>query len=285
MNRAGSIDYAGARLWARFGARPDENAWRRIEPVREFAALIDAARGTALQPWLQGIAAHTSAHEIEALLRARWQALVAEIADWMPEAWQPAILWCATLPYLPILLHLARRGAPLPWMRDDPLLRDLCVDDRGAARAALAAGRWAPLAAAWATPDALPAAWRAEWWRRMPPHPGGDPRLIVALARTLTTHLAENAGASIREGWALRRALQARLAVHFRRAILDPAAAFVFLAIAALDFERLRGELLRRVAFPGLPLAAMSATGRPERESVPLGGMARSAQGAPLEPR
>jgi len=29
----------------------------------------------------------------------------------------------------------------------------------------------------------------------------------------------------------------------------------------------------------------MSATGRPERESVPLGGMARSAQGAPMEPR
>ena len=61
---------------------------------------------------------------------------------------------------------------------------------------------------------------------------------------------------SIREGWALRRALQARLAAHFRRVMVHPAAPFVFLGLVALDFERLRGELLRRVAFPGLPLAA-----------------------------
>jgi len=41
-----------------------------------------------------------------------------------------------------------------------------------------------------------------------------------------------------------------------RRAMLDPAAAFAYLALIALDLERLRGELLRRAAFPGLPLVA-----------------------------
>jgi hypothetical protein len=30
----------------------------------------------------------------------------------------------------------------------------------------------------------------------------------------------------------------------------------VFIALAALDLERFRGELLRRAAFPGLPLAS-----------------------------
>jgi len=38
--------------------------------------------------------------------------------------------------------------------------------------------------------------------------------------------------------------------------MLDPAAAFIFLALAALDLERLRGELARRAAFPRLPLLA-----------------------------
>jgi hypothetical protein len=256
MNRAGSLDYAYARLCARFGARPDDYAWERIEPVRDFPALLEAARATPLQHWLQGIGAHSGAHEIEATLRSRWDALVAEVADWMPEAWQPAIYWCSSLPYLPILLHLARREAPLPWMHNDPLLRDLCGNDAAVARAALAAGPWAPLARAWPTPDALPAAWRTEWLRRMPRRGGGDPRVLEGLMRTLTAHLAANATASVREGWALRRALQARLATHFRRALVDPAAAFIFLAVSVLDVERLRGELLRRVAFPGVPLAA-----------------------------
>ena len=58
------------------------------------------------------------------------------------------------------------------------------------------------------------------------------------------------------DGSALRHALHARLSRLFRHATLDPAAAFIFLAISALDFERLRGEILRRVAFPRLPLAA-----------------------------
>jgi hypothetical protein len=274
---AGSIEYASARLAARFGARPDDRAWQRIEPVREFAALVEAARGTVLQPWLQGIAAHSSAHEIEAQLRARWQAQVVEVAGWMPERWQRAILWCAVLPYLPILLHLARREAPLPWMRGDARLADLCVGGYDTARAALAAGPWGPLASAWPTPDALPGAWRAEWQRRMPQHPAGDPRLLAALARTLTAHLAGSSGAPGREGRVSRRALQARLAVLFRRALLDPAAAFVFLALVALDLERLRGELLRRVAFPGLPLAGTSgAAGRVDPASAARGGRPKS---------
>jgi len=38
--------------------------------------------------------------------------------------------------------------------------------------------------------------------------------------------------------------------------MLTPAAAFIFIALSALDCERLRGELLRRVVFPRLPLAS-----------------------------
>jgi hypothetical protein len=49
-----------------------------------------------------------------------------------------------------------------------------------------------------------------------------------------------------------RRALSSRLIALYRRAMLDPAAVFIFLALSALDIERLRGELVRRAIFPGL---------------------------------
>jgi hypothetical protein len=57
------------------------------------------------------------------------------------------------------------------------------------------------------------------------------------------------------DGTALRRALKPKLATLFRYAIATPAATFVFLALTLLDGERLRGELIRRAAFPRVPLA------------------------------
>ena len=39
------------------------------------------------------------------------------------------------------------------------------------------------------------------------------------------------------------------------RAALTPAVAFAYLALAALEYERVRGELLRRCVFPAQPLA------------------------------
>ncbi len=77
-----------------------------------------------------------------------------------------------------------------------------------------------------------------------------------ATGRALDAHLAAFHDRTVRDGWPLRRTLQARLTLLFRRAMIDPAAAFIFLALAALDLERLRGEILRRVIFPGMPLAA-----------------------------
>ena len=57
----------------------------------------------------------------------------------------------------------------------------------------------------------------------------------------------------------LDRTLQARLAPWLRRAAAEPAAAFVHLALCALDLERLRGELLRRALFPQISLAVAEA--------------------------
>jgi len=253
---AGSLEYAQARLSARYGERPDELAWRRVEHVRTFPALLDAARTSALRGWLPGIAPISTPHAIEQALRGHWRDLVAEIASWMPDDWHDAVLWCAALVDLPVLQHLARGGAALPWMRDDAVYRELCERESAGFGTAPTGGPLMPLAAAWSDPDRIGGLWLAEWRRRMPEGEGDDDATRNAVGRALAAHLAALRDPSLRTGTALRRALQTRLEVLFRRAMLDPAAAFAFIALTAIDLERFRGELLRRAAFPGLPLLA-----------------------------
>jgi hypothetical protein len=250
-----SLEYAQARLQARHGERPDEAAWRRIEPIRDWPALLEAARSLPFRPWVTGLTAESSIHEIEATLRARGRTLVTEVASWMPREWQPAVLWCRVLGDLPALHYLWLGGTPPAWMRADPVYRDLCQQEPEARRAALSAGSLAPFAGTWDQPGKLLANWRTEWWRRCPHGFGTDGTLVEEVARALSIHAAQFAEAAPAGAWSLRRALHARLIALFRRAALDPAAAFAFLAVAAIDQERLRGELIRRVLFPGRRLA------------------------------
>ena len=92
MIAAGSLEYAHARLSARYGERPDELAWRRIEHVRELPALLDAARASALAP-LDRAASRRAARRTRSSARcaATGASLVAEVAGWMPEDWQAAV--------------------------------------------------------------------------------------------------------------------------------------------------------------------------------------------------
>lgn len=250
MIECGSLEYAQARLQARHGQRADDIAWQRLETTREFAALLDAARSSPLRAWVVGLTPRSGAHEIEAVLRRHWRAVVAETVGWMPPAWQPALAWCALLPLLPALQHLARGGAPMPWMHDDPLLRAVCAAAPAARGAALAAIGAAALAPAWAAPATLGDAWQAEWQRRLPRPLQGSDDSLHTVATLLQTHAGAFAAAPAGSGTLLRRALQARLAPWVRRAAAEPAAAFVHLALCALDLERLRGELLLRALFP-----------------------------------
>ena len=49
--------------------------------------------------------------------------------------------------------------------------------------------------------------------------------------------------------WPLRRDLRERLRLGFHRLPLQPAAAFYYLALLALDLERLRAALMERALF------------------------------------
>jgi hypothetical protein len=247
------LEYAQARLCARNGERPSEADWQHFEVVRELRGALDAARATRLRHWTTGIAPQDSAHQIEATLRRQWRGLVAEVTGWMPVEWHSAVAWCGALAELPVLQYLARGGVPLTWMRDDPVYRHLCTGER--AGRPPASGPLAPLVAAWAEPERFPAVWRAEWILRLPRATLSAAPQLQRLVAVLEHHFDIFAESAPSEGWALRRALQLRLASLFRRAVLDPAAAFVFLALSALDVERLRGELVRRAAFPRAPLA------------------------------
>ncbi len=252
MTREGDLAYAWARICARLGERPDEVAWRSIELIRELPALLEAARQPAFRRWLDGMTADAGPHAIEALLLAQWRALTREVASWMPVAWQPAVEWTAVLPDLPVLQYLARNGEVLPWMREDPVYRELSGMHAGPA----ALARIAPLAATWSDPDGMLHAWREEWARRIPRGAFIDTELLDTLVRVLSAHRAALAPAWFATGATHRRGLAAVLLVRMRRATLSPAAAFIFLALCALDLERLRGELLRRALFPKFILAA-----------------------------
>ncbi len=250
MIECGSLEFAQARLQSRHGQRPGEAAWQRLEMTREFAALLDVARSSPLRPWLVGITTPGTSHQIEAVLRAHWRALVAEVAAWMPIAWQAALAWCAVLPDLPVLQDLARGDEPAAWMLDDPDYRALCVVPPTERAAAVAAGKFGALAGAWSAPRSLARAWYAEWERLLPQRPGRSDNSLSQVVAALREHGAAFAAAPAGQGWLLRRSLQARLSLLLRRATLEPAAAFIHVALCALDFERLRGELLGRALFP-----------------------------------
>ena len=153
------------------------------------------------------------------------------------------------LPDLPALQHLARGGAVTLDQFDDAEWQALANAAPAERRAVVAVSRWAALAAAWAVPATLGPAWLDEWRRRTPAQRGDDAAGWRVLTNTLQAHAEAFAEAPAGTGDALRQDLRRRLHLLMRRTTLQPALAFVHLALCALDLERLRGELLRRALF------------------------------------
>ncbi len=251
MIDAGSLEYAHARLGARYGTRADELVWRRLAMIRDLGAFLDAARTSALGAWVTAIRPDSNVHAIELALRAHWRERIAAIAAWMPPEWRPAIEWCGLWPDLPVLQHLARGGVAPSWLRDDPLAAAL----RDGRPAGHDAGAATLLTAGKAAPERMATLWHEAWLQRLPVQ-GSAPSLLTEFAGVMKAHAIRFRDPLQTDGWALRRALHARLAQLFRRATLDPTAAFIFLALSALEGERLRGELVRRAVFPDMQLAS-----------------------------
>ena len=216
------MEYAQARLQARYGAHPVEAQWRQLGVHRDFAAYLAAARAMPFANWLAGIEDSAGPHEIERALRRLWRSSVAEVARWMPAEWNPAARWVATLIDLPAFAHRERGGA---------LPKGIELDHR---LAALADGK------------ANLEQWQAHWVRLWPEGRETDRAELKQLADRLRRHLADFAQRDAAAAWETRRALRTRMVYAFRRSALQPVAALLFLLLLALDLERLRADLMLR---------------------------------------
>jgi hypothetical protein len=238
---AGSLELAHARIGARWGARTSEALWQRLELTRELAPMLELARDGGLAHWLHDLTAQADLPRIESALRQRWQEQVDEVAGWMPAAWQPSIGWCARLPALPAAQQWAR-GETLPAGVAQEL--GLETGDKAAPRGPT----WRLLLdGARAEPSRILELWLAQWQRLLPQEPARaaiDERLVPLLQR----HARAFAGAA--DGWAQRRALGQALATLRRRHLLEPLEVFAYLALQALELERVRAEIVSRRAFP-----------------------------------
>jgi len=249
----GSLEYTHARIGARWGARPDAAAWRRIEIARDLPAMLDLARRGALACWLHGVAADGSLRAIEAAFRRRWRDAVTEIAAWMAPEWREAIDWCAHLADLAAVQHWARGDVPqAAWLADDDILRDLdaTADAAPPTRSSALDTAWRALVRdARREPAAVASRWLDAWLALLPKGAGGRTieRTLVPL---LHRHAQAFAAPQSIDGWGQRRALQARLVALWRRHPVEPVAVFAHLALQAIEFERLRAEVIGRAAFP-----------------------------------
>lgn len=234
LRSEGAIEFAQARLGARFGMLPDDIAWARIANVREPAMLLDTIRSTALARLIRGIAPAHDVHEVEAALRAAWRDEVRQVAAWMPPRWQAAVMWWRYWFDLPWLDHLARGAMAPGWLQRDALLGDAAArddPDLATLRALLAAGDGTT---GWLR------AWRKQWPSRE------SPGLTEFMRMMVRAHAVERGAMP---GIQRRRALRRGATLLFRRTILEPAAAFCYLAALAMDVEQLRGALVRSLVF------------------------------------
>ncbi len=167
---------------------------------------------------------------------------------------------------LPAVARLAHGEPPAAWMRRDPVLQQYADADPDVRRAALRNGPLAPVVLAIeaqlaegatrrpAAADAVAReAWREEWRARWPERDSEDATALEDLANLLLRHLPGFIAVGAEEAWAMRRKIEGQLAVRFRRHALTPVAAFAYLALVALDIEKLRAHLVLRAAFGVIP--------------------------------
>jgi hypothetical protein len=243
------VHYMQARMQARLGTHPNAAEWQRIEAARSLGAALAAARATTFfKGWIAGLGAASSSHEIELGLRLRLRGLVNEVAGWMPLAWRQACLWIGVLIDLPVLFHLSRGREPLPWMRGDLVLKNILECDPSARQQAIQRGILAPLAQHWSNASAVRQAWIAEWRRRWPR--SANHGTIDRLVSLIEHHLEVFPGIAPEFAWSARADLHTALRRLLHRSVLHPAGAFCYLALAAIEVERLRASLVRCALFP-----------------------------------
>ncbi len=249
MKGLAHFGYAQARIQARYGRRVPEAVWLQLSSAQTFESYLEAARATALAPWVSNLSGASDIHDVEHSMRGTLYTAIGELSRWVPEPWADAVLWLHWLVYLPALRYLLE-GASIPnWMYEGHRLRPFLQDSvEGRAQAIEAAGGEV-LVLAWRRGEALEDGWLRRWRELWPGGHRGAREVLDDLTETLLQHLRQFADTAPESAWQARRTLQVRLERLFRRHARQPATVFIYLVLLALDLERLRNELLRRIVF------------------------------------
>jgi hypothetical protein len=245
------FSYLQARLQARHGDRPSPDDWRVAESSTDLSHFLEAARRTSLRRWTGEINHEMEPEAIERQLRAGWRSTVDDVAGWAPDEWADSIAWLRWLPDLPALAHLLRGGPVAPWMRNDPVMRDLAFDEPQRRRDALLELPLSPLQPEADAPEPdLARAWLAEWRRRLPAAGRGSSGALEQLVSDVIEHLDAMRHSEEPHGRALRNRLAAQAARKFRQGAGTPLALFAYLVLEGLELERVRAGIMRRRLMP-----------------------------------
>lgn len=251
MIAARRFAYAQARLQARFSGLPKDADWQRLNGTRSLSGWLEEARSGALKAWVKGFSATSDSHDIERGVRAQFVDTVEQVARHAPRSWREAVLWCRWLPLLGLFDHLRAGGALPGWSSQDYRLAPLLDADGIDAVAARRAGIDLLV-----TGEGASGQWLNAWRQRWPNCRRDDLEALDALAARSAAHLDGFRRSPPDKAWDLRWALRERLRLEFHLRLLQPAAVFIFLALVALDLERLRRALLDRALFGSEPSAA-----------------------------
>jgi hypothetical protein len=257
-------DYAYARIAARLATRPDERTWRLLRSARSLRAAVDVLRAGNAAPYVAGATISGSIDDVDAALRQHLRMRIREAASWAPPPWREALLDTELLLDLPALQHLLAEPVLPGWLLADPRLSAYAAPDIPSRRARLAISPLAPFAAA---VDALrrsqakPAArrsrhglhpllelWCTRWQQRWPRCDDSEREALQRLLHSLRAHLEAFASLPPEIAHAARERLGERLRRQLHDAAARPTALFAYLALVALDVERLRGELVLQAA-------------------------------------
>lgn len=217
--------YALARLHARLADRPGHDERKRLAAVDDFGHFLQLAARGGFGPWLKNLGATSGVHPVEFALREAWRGRLEELAGWLPARWRKPVLWLQRAPDLPVLAELLQHGRRAAWMELDHRWAALPAEPEAVRRVLIQ--RWPELADF--SDDEPAAAWTARARALMPSVDGRSAKMLEALLRAQI----EPPG----DGWLLR---------VFRRDPADPVKVFAHAGLERLDFEFLRGQLVRR---------------------------------------
>ena len=283
MSTSPQWSYVQARLQARHGERLDEGGWRALEAARTLNQFLERSRATPLRRFADHLNAQMSSHAMERMLRAAWRDYVAEIADWVTPAWQPAVQWTAHVPDLPVIDAVIKGKAPA-WAQADPVFSALAemAPQKNAPRRGnhvllslfplipAQAGiqgqdykvgnlpHWVPAFAGTSGvsvddkrgENSLPRRWLAHWRSLWPQRRGPDSDALGKFARCRARPYA---AARARRRRRCQRPLSPRSGAgpdaHFSPRQRNAGRGVLPSGAVALDLERLRGGLVRRRLF------------------------------------